>query len=204
MKGPEEGGSWAIFGGVFDPVHRGHLALIDDIFAIGRFDGVLFIPSFHPPHKPDRARARASYNDRIAMLQLALKNRNDYLVSRIESELQGPGYTLNVVRELKKRFPTARFSFIIGADNIEDMKNWHRPEDVLREIRVIAGARPGFDPQKMSSFPGDSIEYVRTREVDVSSSDVRDSLARGVSAAKLAELVPEPVAEYILERKLYQ
>lgn len=202
MKGPEEGGSWAIFGGVFDPVHRGHLALIDDLSASGRFDGVLFVPSFHPPHKGNRA--RASYDDRVAMLQLALKARNHYLVSRIESELNSPGYTLNVVRGLKKRFPAAKFSFIIGADNIADMKNWHRPEEVLHEVHVIAGARPGFDPQQMSRFPADSIEYVRTREVDISSSDVRDSIARGVSPAELAEMVPEPVAQYILERKLYR
>lgn len=201
-KGPDQGGAWAVFGGVFDPVHRGHFALIDDLYATGRFDGVLFVPSFHPPHKGDRA--RASYDDRIAMLELALEDRDHYLASRIESELQEPGYTLNVVKEIKKRYPAARFSFIIGADNIADMRNWHRPEEVLKEIHVIAGARPGFDPQQMSRFPGERIEYVRTRTIDISSSDVRNRIAQGITLQELAEMVPDKVARYILERNLYR
>ena len=201
-KGPDEGGSWAIFGGVFDPVHRGHFALIDDLFATSRFDGVLFVPSYHPPHKGERA--CAPYTDRTAMLRLALENHDHYLVSTIESELEAPGYTLNVVRAIKKRFPTTGFSFIIGADNIADMRTWHQPEEVLKEIHVIAGARPGFDPQQMDSFPGERIEYVRTRAIDISSSDVRARIARGISLEELAGMVPEKVAQYILERKLYR
>ncbi len=201
-KGPEEGGRWAILGGVFDPVHSGHLTLAEDFLRTGRFDGILFVPSYNPPHK--RFEAQASYEDRVNMLRLALEDHSQFVISLAESEMDAPGYTLNVVRWLKKRFPEAAFSFIMGADNIRDMKNWHQPEKIFEELPVLAGARPGYERPHSDEFPGDRIEFIPTSKVDVSATMIRERISEGMGPKELAQFLPEKVADYIVKRKLYR
>jgi nicotinate-nucleotide adenylyltransferase len=199
---PEKGGLWAVFGGVFDPVHNGHLALANSIFTAKGFDGILFVPSYNPPHKAGHP--AASFEDRVSMLNLATADSDRYLVDTIESEIEGPGYTLNMVRAVKKRYPGADFRFIIGADNINDIGNWYRPDDVFREIKIIAGARPGFRLKDPGKYPKDRMEFVDTELADVSSSLIRERIASGISTEELAVLVPAPVARYIMEKRVYQ
>jgi nicotinate-nucleotide adenylyltransferase len=199
---PEQGGMWAILGGTFDPVHNGHLTLGYEILSMKMLDGLLLVPAYHPPHKPKNC--FASYEDRVAMLQLAIESYDYYHISRIEEELAGTGFTLHTVRALKKKYPAAGFYFLIGADNIEAIKDWYRPEEIIDEIKIIAGTRPGFKPERATHQLADKIEYITTTPVDISSSDIRRKIKEGASRGELVRLMPEKVTDYILENNLYR
>lgn len=193
---------WAILGGTFDPVHRGHLTLARDVLSMKMLDGLLLVPAYHPPHKPKNC--FASYEDRVTMLKLAVENYNYFAVSRIEEELSGSGFTLHTVRALKKKYPAAGFYFLIGADNIEAIKEWYKPEEIIGEIKIIAGTRPGYRPDLATHELAVKIEYMTTTPVDISSSKIREKVKRGIERTELIKLVPEKVADYILRKKLYQ
>ena len=193
---------WAVLGGTFDPVHNGHLTLAQDVLSMKMLDGLLLVPSFHPPHKPKNC--YASYEDRLAMLILAAENYNYFAVSRIEEELSGSGFTLHTVRALKKKYPATGFYFLIGADNIEAIKDWYKPEEIIDEIKIIAGTRPGFDPDRVNHRLADKIEFITTTPVDISSSEIRKKIKSGAGRQELVKHLPEKVADYIIEKKLYR
>jgi len=193
---------WAILGGTFDPVHNGHLTLAHDVLSTKMLDGLLLVPAYHPPHKPKEC--YASYEDRVAMLQLAVENYNYFAVCRIEEELAGTGFTLYTVRALKKKYPAAGFYFLIGADNIEAIKDWYKPEEIIDEIKIIAGTRPGFTPDRTAHKLAEKIEFIATTPVDISSSEIRKKIKQGAGRTELVKLVPEKVADYILRNELYR
>ncbi|MFZ5981210.1 MAG: nicotinate-nucleotide adenylyltransferase [Candidatus Zixiibacteriota bacterium] len=199
---PENGGRWGILGGTFDPVHRGHLILAREIYTLKKLDGILLVPAFHPPHKPKVC--EASFADRLAMLNKAISGEEIFFISLIETEMNREGFTLNTVRALKEKYPHTEFIFIVGSDNIEAMRDWHRPEDIFREIKVVAGSRPGYENEPGDRFPGNKIEFVPTDTVDVASSSIRKMIKAGISAEVLTKLLPENVVTYIMEKRLYQ
>ena len=201
MGSPERPASWGIFGGLFDPVHNGHLRLARDCQSHQQLDKVLFVPSYRPPHRPDGA--VTAFEHRFAMLQAALSANQSLQVSTIESEIGGPGYTLLLIRELKKRYPDVSFSFIMGADNIQQITGWYRPEEIFREATVLAGTRPGFELSMTglpTSFP---ITLVKTGAFEAASSEIRRLLAHDRDNPQLASLLPGPVLTYIHNHRLY-
>jgi len=202
MKNREHRKRWGILGGTFDPIHNGHLTLARDCLDLAPLDRILFVPSFDPPHKP--AGCKASFEDRTCMLELAVGDNAEFAISTIERDIDGPGYTLNLVRALKKRYPEVAFSFIIGADNITQMLDWHQPERIFEEVRVIAGTRPGFDLHTRDYPEGFAFTTVPTSAVNLSATEIRSMLAREISLEALAQSVPQAVAEYIFNRKLYR
>src|SRR5437660_8299637 len=90
-----------IFGGTFDPVHLGHLILAEQCREQGRLDQVWFLPSAHPPHKPEGHLTR--FDQRVEMLQLALAGHEAFRVEEVEKELPAPGHTADTVTELRRR-----------------------------------------------------------------------------------------------------
>ncbi len=202
MPAPEPGQRWGILGGVFDPVHRGHVSLAEDISKGRRLDGVLFVPSYRPPHRLEES--RAPFEDRLSMLRLALADHPRFITSTIEQESDEPGYTYNTVRALKQRHPGVAFSFLIGADNAESFRTWYKWEKILEEVVLLVGYRPGADVQAVKSFPSGRMELVETGEYDLSSTRIRECVLQGVSARDLKVMVPDDVAEYILKNELYR
>jgi len=200
---PQLTGNWAIFGGAFDPIHRGHTTLALDILTTKQLTGVLFVPSFKPLLK--LSTCKASFEDRIAMVRLAIEPYHAFKLSTIESEMGQPGYTLNTVRALKRMYPQVQFHFLIGADLLSEIGDWHQPEEILSEVPLIVGSRPtdknGADRKPYGS---DRIEYVETSLVDVSSSMIRDRIKVGIPLEELNGFVADDVALYIIRGKLYQ
>jgi nicotinate-nucleotide adenylyltransferase len=202
MPAPEPRQNWGILGGVFDPVHCGHIQLASDILAGCRLDGILMVPSFDPPH---RARKPvASFEARAAMLDLALAGQSTITVSRIEADLDRPSYTLETLRALRAAYPETEFRFIIGADNVPQLTTWHRWEVLLRETKLLVGHRPGADLSELDSFPGASMELVETSLVNISSTEIRRKIASGITPDQLSVLVTKPVADYIVREGLYR
>lgn len=201
MPAPEPGQKWGILGGTFDPVHRGHLQLAQEIRAAVQLDGVMLIPAFHPPHRNNQT--LASFDDRLAMLRLAADDDASFVVSNIEEKLDRPGYTLETMRAVKKRHPKVEFFFIVGADNLSMLRTWHEWETVLEENRLLVGSRPGADLSRLASYSDYDLEVVETSLIDISSTNIRWRIHNGIDLDELSRLVPSPVAKYIAERKIY-
>ncbi|RKX24599.1 MAG: nicotinate (nicotinamide) nucleotide adenylyltransferase [Candidatus Zixiibacteriota bacterium] len=202
MPVPENGESWGILGGMFDPIHNGHLNLARNILSAKKLDGVLFVLSFNPTHRKEDI--AVSFDDRLAMLELALRDYPKFAISDIERTMDLPGYTLNTVRELTKAYPDVSFRFLIGSDNLASFKTWYCWEQVLEEIPLLVGGRPGTVLQDTESLSPGRVELVDIELVDLSSSMVRRKIQAGLTQEELSEFVPSPVAAYIAEKGLYR
>jgi len=182
-------------GGLFDPIHNGHLSLCRQIQKKLNLNKILFIPSYHPPHK-DRYSA---YIHRCNMTSLAIFNQPDFELSKLESEIKGPSYTVNTLERLHLLFPEYDIYFIIGSDNLAKMEEWHKPEDIFRLSTVVMGNRPGEEGRKSGIFE-DKLMRIEIEPVDLSSTEIRKAVKRGES---IEHFVPPAVAQYIAEEGLY-
>ncbi|HYX67906.1 MAG TPA: nicotinate (nicotinamide) nucleotide adenylyltransferase [Terriglobales bacterium] len=145
-----------LFGGTFDPVHRGHLAVAHAAAKKFRLGQVLFVPSSVPPHRVGRP--LSPYHHRFAMLTLALQREKSFIPSSLEappepgvlafsSGRHGPGfsYSIDTVRALKMQLGKSdQLFFLIGIDAFMDIAKWHEPEALLRELDFIVASRPGY------------------------------------------------------------
>ena len=209
-----------IFGGTFDPVHRGHLAVARAAMRQLRLDRLIFIPAGVPPHKQHKA--RAAFHHRFAMLKLATAGEARFAVSRLEAS--GVHYSIDTVRRMKRSLKKGdRLFFLIGIDAFLDIASWHRAEELLRECGFVVSVRPGSSVREVTlvlppsllrsagCFPrrsrggikvdGVSIHLLRGVRAPVSATQVRAAARRG---RPLTQLVPAPVAEYIRKMCLYQ
>jgi len=137
----------AFFGGTFDPVHRGHIAVAES--ASKRFDlgKVLFVPAELPPHKQHQT--FAGFAHRMAMIALATQGHPSFVPSDIERRLYAqsgkPNYSLETIRTLKKDLKKAdKLYFLVGVDAFMEISTWHRAADLLRECDFIVANRPGY------------------------------------------------------------
>jgi len=202
MPTPDKGEHWGILGGAFDPVHLGHTTLAADIYRIKRLAGILLVPSVNHPFKSDRA--VADFQQRVEMLTLAVADFDFFVIDEIEKDKQLSGYTIDTILELKKKFPGVTLSFLIGSDNIGQLTGWHQPERILEEVSVVAGTRPGHQPDSTANPLLSQVEYVETRAVDVSSSQIRDIIRAGAGLEKLNDWLHPEVIAYIKSRSLYE
>ena len=180
----------AIFGGTFDPIHSAHLEmarLAADQFVLDR---VLFIPAGNPPHK----HADTSYEHRYRMVELACAADARFVASRLE-EGNGKSYSIDTIERVQAA--NGVLFFIIGADAFAEIETWHRWQDVIRAVEFIVAARPGH---QIVSPSGARVHRLETLDLPVSSSEIRDALARGEMPREL----PPAVAGYIRANGLYQ
>jgi len=194
-----------VFGGSFDPVHAGHLALARRALDAVRLDRVLFVPAADSPFKIGRMHAPAA--DREAMLRLAVADEPRFGVSRAEIDRGGVSYTYDTLLRLREELPGAELFFLLGADALAGLHGWRRADELVRLCRFVGfgrgGARPdpdalGFDPATNARLAAD---FVADLDVPASSTEVRDLLSAGRDASAL---LPQAVAEYIRRRGLYR
>jgi nicotinate-nucleotide adenylyltransferase len=184
----------AIFGGTFDPIHDGHLALAREAAARCRLDRVLFVPAAHPPHKAGAT--HAPYADRVRMVELACQGDPRFEVSRIEQDTER-SYSIDTIEKLRARLaPGDQLFFLIGADAFAEISTWHRWRDVVRGVRFLVVSRPGHVYQ---SPPGVEFDRIDDIEVPVSSSEIRRALGSGQTPAGL----PAAVLDYAVAHSLY-
>ena len=179
----------AIFGGTFDPIHSAHLVVAREAADAFSLDRVLFIPAANPPLKE----AGASYDDRYRMVELACAADPRFVPSRLEEggEKSYSFYTIGRVKEMN-----GEVFFIIGADAFAEIRSWHRWQDVIAAVEFIVVTRPGH---RYTCPEGARVHRLETVALPVSSSEIRQALARGETPAEL----PATVARYVFERRLY-
>jgi nicotinate-nucleotide adenylyltransferase len=182
-----------VLGGSFDPIHGGHLALAEAARDRLRLDRVLLVVAASQPLKPGGPVAPAE--DRYAMVRLAVRGRPRLEASDLELGRPGPSWTVDTLREIRRRVPDAEAVFLLlGADALADFPRWREVEEIRRLARVVACPRPG------SAAPRGVDELLDAATPDASSTEVRRRLAEGKSAE---DLVPDDVLAYIRERGLY-
>ncbi|MDY4977052.1 MAG: nicotinate (nicotinamide) nucleotide adenylyltransferase [Clostridia bacterium] len=188
----------ALYGGVFDPVHLGHVAAAEQILSQLCPDELLLLPCGNPPHK--KGRRISDGQDRLAMLRLAMKPLKGVTVSSFEIDQPDYSYTVRTLEHFRQVYGAeTELVWVIGADNIRPFFTWRQPEKILSLAKIAVLARPGFDrTEAETAFPGCYI--VGERQVAVSSTQVRQAARRGES---LQGLVPEEVADYIQKNRLY-
>lgn len=137
-----------IFGGTFDPIHRGHLLLAAAAARRCQLDWIYFVPAADPRHK---AAPRASYADRYAMVALALGGRRQWSPLAIPQPAGQPTHSLRQVRWIGRRHPGARLYFILGADAMTEIHTWHRFRELLAACDFIVAPRLGLGPQAVAA-----------------------------------------------------
>ena len=183
----------AIFGGTFDPIHKGHLAIARKAARHFRLGRVLFVPAYHPPHKAGVT--NATYDDRVRMADLACGGRARFEVSRLEEGTER-SYSIDTIEKVARMAPSDELCFLIGADAFGEVRTWRRWRDVARAVRFLVVSRPGWN----YAIPAEvTLERLDTLALPVSSSEIRQALAAG----RRPEEVPKRVLDYILKHGLY-
>ena len=198
-----------LLGGSFNPIHLGHLVLAEQARERLALERVLLVPNGLPPHKARTSLAPAA--DRLRMVELAAAGHPAFEPSAAELHRDGASYSLHTVRGLLADHPDWDLHFLIGADTLPELPSWYRIRELAGLCRFAVANRPGspLDDafESLSSvFTAAQVEGIRSRIVEIpplgiSSSDIRRRVREGLS---IRYLVPEPVREYILERRLYQ
>lgn len=192
-----------LYGGAFNPVHNGHLALADHFKNALELERLIFIPTHVPPHKSGDGLVSGEH--RINMLSLALSGLEYCSVSDIEFRREGKSYTYDTVCELKKIYPDDEFFLIVGADQYFDFQKWYRADDILRQVTVCSAARENNQYRQMLEYKSkhDNMQNTVVCNFDVteiSSSKIRNMISTGQS---VSEFVPDSVLRYIKENNLY-
>ena len=200
-----------IFGGSFDPVHRGHLAVAEAALRECGLDEVWMMMSPENPLKSGRDMAPDA--DRLNMLRIAVEEvapdcRGRIQASDFECGLSRPSYTVDTLRALSRRYPDCRFRLIVGEDNLEKFHLWREPETILRDYGLIVYPRAGEGNKSATVESKEASEFVYILEgvrlYPVSSTAIRRLAAGGATADALAEQTFPGVAEYIITHNLYK
>jgi nicotinate-nucleotide adenylyltransferase len=176
-------------------VHHGHLLLARDALEQLRLDAVLFVPCGQSPLKTRKP--RASDARRLAMLRLALKNHPHFWLTRCEIDRPAPSYSHDTALEIREAFPRAALFWLIGADQLAALDQWHRPDDLRRLVTFVVLPREGAAAPEP---PGTVLSLPRPRRVDISATEIRH---RVKSRLPIDHLVPAPIAAYIKRHGLY-
>jgi len=183
-----------LFGGSFDPVHHGHLIVAQVAAEKLKLDSLRFVPAREQPFKAGQHRTSAEH--RAAMLFLAIAKTPGFSVEPCELRRPGPSYTVDTLRHLREREPSAEFVLLLGADAAADLPAWREAGQLRDLARIAVFARPGT-PVADSPWISSVIEVPA---IDISATEVRRRSHRGLS---IRYWVPDSVAEYITTHRLY-
>lgn len=187
-----------IFGGSFNPVHIGHLLLADYLAQTIPLHAIWFMLSPQNPLKRYPS-SMPSDADRLAMLRIAAEQSPRLQVTDVELDMPRPSYTIDSLRRLRELHPHTRFSLIIGSDNWHIFHQWKDYQTIIREFTPVVYPRPGYEVDPLSLPP--EVTLVDAPLIDLSSTAVRDFIARGVDVSLM---LPAGVADYISRKNLYR
>lgn len=176
-----------IYGGSFNPIHNGHLAIARQMLGKAGLDEVWLMVSPQNPLK--QAAALLSDDKRLLMARTALQGEPHIMASDYEFHLPRPSYMWNTLQHLRHDFPDREFTLLIGADNWAVFHRWHRADDIIAHYPIAIYPRTGY-PVSADSLPP-TVRLIDTGLYDVSSTQVRQLAARGES---FEHLVPESIA----------
>lgn len=185
-----------VFGGTFDPPHTGHVIVAGDACEALGLDLVLWVPVAVQPLKDAPPLAPAA--DRRRMVELSIHGDPRFALDTMEMDRGGLSFTVDTLAALAERRPEAKLVLLVGADAWASFDRWRDPERILELAEVAVIARAGDEPRTVA---GRAPEVVTARRVDLSSTEIRDRVRRGLP---ITGFVPDAVREYIAAAGLYR
>jgi len=199
----------ALFGGTFDPIHLGHTTVAADAAEYIGAEKIIFIPAKRSPLKGFLP--KASDNDRLAMIALAIAGNKNFQVSDYELKKPEPSYTLETIRQFQADYGSrTSIYWLVGADSIDELSLWYGIVELIDECNLSAMYRAGCEPPDFARFKAiwgpERVEklqrnVIRTPLIAMSSTEIRDRLAAG---GDVTNMLHPPVADYIRKHGLYQ
>ncbi len=208
-----------IFGGSFNPPHLGHVNSVKTLIERAGLQEVLVIPTWKNPLK--KLVEGPTPESRLEMTRRAFADvGNKVKVDDLEILKGKTSYTIETIKDLKKKRPDDEFHLIVGIDLLPELASWKKWEEILEQVSLIVTSRPNFDfPENIEELPeflrpvakqldfnivelksGKEIQFVQLPDMDISASDVRKRLHIGQN---VSQQLPLGVESYIREAKLY-
>ena len=195
-----------IIGGTFNPIHLAHTEMAKVCLRQQDLDKILFMPSKNPPHKKDKS--ILPENERAVMVKLAVSEYDKFVFSDFELQRKGTTYTADTLRLLQEENPDDNYYFIMGADSLLYLDKWYRPQEILKRAVILAIGRDGSTPDELKEkrkelikqYDKADIRFVHMRQMDISSSMIREGIAHGENMEKYLD---KEVWNYINENGLY-
>lgn len=180
-----------LFGGAFNPVHNGHMAVAETAVKEVFLDRLIFIPTGNAPHKKETPISR---EDRYNMLLEAVSDRENMFVSDYEIKRECVNYSADTVEYFRSVYPDDELFFIIGDDSYNQLDTWHQPQRITRVSTLLVFPREGAQvlPPAIA---------IPMEKVDLSSSFVRQQIKLGKDCTNV---LPKKVFDYIIKRNLYR
>ena len=189
-----------LYGGTFDPFHKGHLAVARYLRDELQPDNVLIIPAARPWLRQDRPSAQPLA--RLTMCKLATANEPGIEVSDTDIRRRGNTYTIDTVSDLRTTHGSAtQFGLAIGSDSLSSLHRWHRIDELLQQCRLIVVGRPGLSAPDAECIP-DNATFLTGPNIDIDATRIRRAYSVG-DYATAAKMVPSPVHRYIISEELY-
>lgn len=189
-----------IFGGSFDPPHKGHIKMALAAKKELGLDRLILVPTGQAPHKPG---IRASSYDRAQMCRV-LCEKYGFELSLYEVEKQGNCYTADLLEYFTNLYPGDEFYLVVGGDSMDYMDKWYKPDRIFQLCRVVVARRSGTADEKAELLRekfGAEIIFLNCEYTDVSSTGIREAVSGGKDFSALIE---KETAEYILKNNLYR
>lgn len=193
----------AIFGGTFNPIHKGHINLCLECNKYFNFEKIILIPTNIPPHK--QVTSLATNEQRLKMCNIAVKSNKLFEVSNIEMELKGVSYTINTIKMLQEKYKNKQLYLIIGSDMLFMFHKWYQYDEILKRVILVAGARYNNEYKKMKEYVKDylhdnkNIIIKKIHTIEISSTQIRNEIKDKVKPS----LIEDDIYEYIVKNNIY-
>ena len=196
-----------LFGGTFNPIHNGHITIAEKAYTQFDIDKVWFLPAPNPPHKANSG--IIDYDDRVAMVELAIEDYAGFECSDFEKRYKGKCYSAQTLTDLTEMYPESEFCFIIGADSFYEIEGWYHPEIVMNLAHLLVAVRKydkadkSMEAQKeyLEKKYGATISFIETNMIEISSTEIRDAVNAG---RDVSDMIPKKVAAYIKDHHIYE
>ncbi|MCB0838144.1 MAG: nicotinate-nucleotide adenylyltransferase [Bacteroidetes bacterium] len=186
-----------LFFGSFNPIHTGHLILAQSALNMTDLDRVWFVVSPQNPFK--KKKNLLSEYDRYTMVEMAVRDNDQFLASNIEFSLPKPSYTIDTLTYLADRYRSYEFSLIMGQDNLTHLHKWKNYEAILKYYRIFVYPRGGEEAHELLEH--ENVTLFEAPLLDISATFIRQTIQNGNS---VRYLVPEVVNEYIEGQGIYR
>lgn len=190
-----------LYGGTFDPIHTGHLIVIENAINYMNLDKVIILPSSNPPHK--KHKKKTPTNIRVEMVAEAIKDNDKIILSTYESTDQTVRYTHETIRYFKKYFPEDEIFYILGEDSFLTIDTWRNYEDILDE-NIIVFTRSNIDlnselVKKVGIIKKDNPNIFLINNLNI---NISSTLIRGlVKDEKSIKYLVSDGVKYIIEKR---
>lgn len=193
-----------LMGGTFDPIHFGHLFIAEEARVRCGLERVIFFPNGCPAPILNKA-ASSDGEIRLRLIELAIADNPHFQTSRVELDRSGPSFAIDTVEYFQEKYSGAELYYIVGADSINQVLEWHRGTELLEKCRFIVATRPGYDlaiaRRTLSKQQLESVVFLEdTPELQIASHILRQRFARGENTRYL---LPKSVRLEIENLHLY-